>query len=223
MIEKDEEEINSDAEKIEVSDEYNDLKSVQEVQDFAGQKKEITEKEESEEADDEKDNQTSDLRDQLLRSMAENENIRRRSKKELEDTSRYAIAGFARDLLSVADNLRRALDSTEVEQNDSSAAFKALLEGVELTEKEFLSMLTRYGIHKITPKGERFDAKFHQAMFEVESTSEEPGSIVEVIQPGYVIGDRLLRPAMVGVAKKPVEAQESSYATASGREIDTEA
>ena len=148
----------------------------------------------------------SDLKDQLLRSMAEVENIRKRSKKELEDTNKYAITGFARDILSISDNLRRALESIDNEDNtEKSEPFKNLIEGVELTERELLSVFNRYGIDKINPIGERFDVKFHQAMFEEETSESEPGTVIQVMQSGYVIQDRLLRPAMVGVAKKPKE------------------
>tara|TARA_Y100000590_G_scaffold466562_1_gene642428 strand:- start:3982 stop:4695 length:714 start_codon:yes stop_codon:yes gene_type:complete len=147
--------------------------------------------------------QLAEIKDQLLRAMAENENLRRRTKRELEETSKYAIAGFAREILSVADNLRRALESLDgANKGDSKENSQSLFEGVELTEKELISILSRYGIKKVDPKGGKFDAKLHQAMFEVESESCEPGTIVEVVQEGYMIGERLLRPAMVGVAKK---------------------
>mgnify|MGYP001318034979 CR=1 FL=1 len=144
------------------------------------------------------------LKDQLLRSMAENENIRRRSKKELEDTNKYAITNFSRDILSISDNLRRALESADMDDEiEKSESFINLKEGVELTERELLSVLSRYGIKKIEPMDERFDAKFHQAMFEEETIEKEPGTIIQVMQAGYTIGERLLRPAMVGIAKKP--------------------
>ena len=148
----------------------------------------------------------SDLKDQLLRSMAEVENIRKRSKKELEDTNKYAITGFARDILSISDNLRRALESINNEDSkDKSESFNNLREGVELTERELLSVLNRHGINQINPMGERFDVKFHQAMFEEETNDKEAGTVIQVMQSGYVIQDRLLRAAMVGVAKKPKE------------------
>ncbi|PPR79749.1 MAG: Protein GrpE [Alphaproteobacteria bacterium MarineAlpha2_Bin1] len=163
---------------------------------------------ENQESIDDKDrdllSEVSDLKDQLLRSMAEVENIRKRSKKELEDTNKYAITGFARDILSISDNLRRALES--IDNNDDtekSESFKNLIEGVELTERELISVLNRYGINKVDPIGERFDVKFHQAMFEEETSEHDSGTVIQVMQFGYVIQDRLLRPAMVGVAKKP--------------------
>ena len=141
-----------------------------------------------------------DTKDRLLRALAEAENVRRRFQREREDTQKYAISNFARDLLSSVDNLRRALDSVpEAEVLDSRA--KSLLEGVAATERELLSAFERHGLKRIDPKGERFDHNFHQAIFEVERPGAAPGTVIEVLQPGYVLHDRLLRPAMVGVAK----------------------
>ena len=146
-------------------------------------------------------------KDRLLRALAETENVRRRAQREREDASRYAVAGFAKDLLSAADNLRRALESLpESEAKDNRT--RSLLAGVAATERELLSIFERHGIRRIDPKGERFDHNFHQAIFEAERPDHSSGTIVEVLQPGYVLYDRLLRPAMVGVAKggpKPSE------------------
>jgi molecular chaperone GrpE len=146
-------------------------------------------------------------RDRLLRALAETENVRRRAQREREDASKYAVAGFAKDLLSVADNLRRALDSLpEAEARDDRT--RSLLAGVAATERELLSIFERYGIKRIDPRGEHFDHNLHQAIFEAERSDQPSGTIVEVLQPGYVLHDRLLRPAMVGVAKgapKPTE------------------
>jgi molecular chaperone GrpE len=140
-------------------------------------------------------------KDQLLRALAETENIRRRGQREREDTAKYAIAGFAKELLSVADNLRRALDSLpEAEAKD--ARTRGLLAGVDATERELLSVFERHGIRRIDPEGERFDHNLHQAIFEAERSDKPGGTVVEVLQPGYVLHDRLLRPAMVGVAKE---------------------
>jgi molecular chaperone GrpE len=142
----------------------------------------------------------SDIRDRLLRALAETENVRRRAQREREDASKYAVAGFAKDLLSVADNLRRALDSLpQSEVKDDRT--RSLLEGVTATERELLNIFERHGIRRIDPKGERFDHNFHQAIFEAERSEQPSGTIVEVLQPGYLIHERLLRPAMVGVAK----------------------
>ncbi len=139
-------------------------------------------------------------KDRLLRALAETENVRRRAQREREDASKYAIAGFAKDLLSAADNLRRALESLpESEAKDERT--RSLLAGVAATERELLGVFERHGIKRIDPKGEGFDHNFHQAIFETERPDQPAGSVVEVLQPGYVLHDRLLRPAMVGVAK----------------------
>jgi molecular chaperone GrpE len=138
--------------------------------------------------------------DKLLRALAETENVRRRAQRERQDAEKYAVSGFARELLSVADNLRRALDSLpEKEAKDDRT--KNLLAGVEATERELLAAFERNGLKRIEAMGERFDHNFHQAVFEAEKTGRPAGTIVEVLQPGYVLHDRLLRPAMVGVAK----------------------
>jgi molecular chaperone GrpE len=148
-----------------------------------------------------------EYKDRLLRALAETENVRRRAQREREDASKYAIAGFAKDLLSAADNLRRALESLpESEAKDERT--RSLLAGVAATERELLGVFERYGIKRIDPRGEAFDHNFHQAIFEAERPDQPSGSVVEVLQPGYVLHDRLLRPAMVGVAKggpKPSE------------------
>ena len=143
-----------------------------------------------------------ELRGDLLRALAETENVRRRAQREREDVGKYAISNFARDLLPVIDNLRRAIDSVP-EAARADEALAGTLEGIDITEREFLAVVERHGIRRIDPKGERFDHNFHQAMFEVETTEFPTGTVVEVMQPGYAIADRLLRPAMVGVAKAP--------------------
>ena len=151
-------------------------------------------------------------KDRLLRALAEAENVRRRGQREREDASKYAVAGFAKELLSVADNLRRALDSLPTEEAKDQRTV-SLLEGVEATERELLAVFERNGVRRIDPDGERFDHNFHQAIFEAERPGKRAGTIIEVLQPGYVLHDRLLRPAMVGVAKetpKPEEPVESA-------------
>jgi molecular chaperone GrpE len=141
-------------------------------------------------------------KERVLRALAETENTRRRAQREREDASKYAITGFAKDLLSAVDNLRRALDSLpEAEIRDERT--RSLLAGVAATERELLSVFERHGIRRIDPRGERFDHNFHQAIFEAERADQPTGTIVEVLQPGYVLNDRLLRPAMVGVSKQP--------------------
>ncbi|HXP30240.1 MAG TPA: nucleotide exchange factor GrpE [Stellaceae bacterium] len=142
-----------------------------------------------------------ETKDRLLRALAETENVRRRAQREAADAARYAAANFAKDLLSVADNLRRALASVpEGEAQDELT--RNLLAGVAATERELLAAFERHGLKRIDPAlGDRFDHNLHQAMFEVESPDQAPGSIAQVLQPGYVLHDRLLRPALVGVAK----------------------
>jgi molecular chaperone GrpE len=140
------------------------------------------------------------LKDQLLRALAEQENIRRRAQREREDAVKYAAQKFATDLLSVADNLRRALDSVTTAQAQDEFA-RTLLAGVAATERELLGAFEKHGLKRIEPMGEKFDHNLHQAMFEVPNTGKLSGTIVQVLAPGYVLQDRLLRPAMVGVAK----------------------
>ena len=146
------------------------------------------------------------LKDQLLRALAETENTRRRTSRENQDLIRYGVTNLVRDILVVADNLRRALDSLPEYSRAENEALASLATGVELTEKEFLSALERHNVRKIEPLGELFNHNEHQAMFEVENTGQPAGTIVELLQPGYMLHDRLLRPAMVGVAKGDPEA-----------------
>lgn len=143
------------------------------------------------------------LKDQLLRALADAENTRRRLRKEAEDTAKYAIANLAKDLLSAPDNLRRALDNIPAEGRKSDELLDRLATGVELVERELHAILERYGIKKIDPLGQPFDHNFHQALFEVPTADHPVGTVVQVLAPGYVIHERLLRPAMVGVAKAP--------------------
>ena len=152
------------------------------------------------EPEDEDEDALGELRERLLRTMAELENTRRRGEREREDTAKYAIAGFARSVLTVADNLRRAIASVPEEARESEAV-KPLLAGVEMTERELLRAFERHGIKAVEPLGEKFDHNFHQAMFEIESDGQPPGTVIQVMETGYVIADRLLRPAMVGIAK----------------------
>ena len=141
-----------------------------------------------------------DAQDKLLRALAETENTRRRAQRERADAEKYGLGRFANDMLPVADNLRRALDSLpESEAKDDRT--KSLLAGVAATERELLAAFERHGLKRIDPMGEKFDHNFHQAVFEAENSGRPAGTVVEVLQPGYVLHDRLLRPAMVGVAK----------------------
>jgi len=141
-----------------------------------------------------------DLKDKLLRAIAETENLRRRGERDKADASNFAITSFARDLLPVGDNLNRAIDSLPEEARDNEAV-KPLLDGVEMTSRELMNILERHGIRKVDPMGEKFDHNLHQAMFEAPGTGQPDGTVVQVMQVGYVLKERLLRPAMVGVAK----------------------
>lgn len=147
--------------------------------------------------------QIADLKDQLLRAIAEQENVRKRAEREREQLRKFGISNFAKELLSAADNLRRALDAGPDDLEGVGDAVRNLIIGVEMTERELLSAFEKNGIRKIDPMGEKFDYNFHQAMFEVEDSGKEAGTVVQVLQPGYAIEDRILRPAMVGVAKAP--------------------
>jgi len=142
-----------------------------------------------------------ELKDRALRTVAEMENLRKRTARDVHDARNYAIANFARDMLAVSDNLRRAIDAVPAETKAAGdAGLVALLEGVELTERSMLSTLERHGVKRLAPEGERFDPNFHQAMFELPNPAVPAGTVVQVVQPGYSIGERVLRPAMVGVA-----------------------
>ncbi len=149
-----------------------------------------------------------DLRDKLLRAVAETENVRRRSDKEKADAANYAVTNFARDMLSIGDNLHRALQALP-DDADLPDSVKNLIEGVKMTDRELHNVFERHGINKIDPHGEPFDHNHHQAMFETETADHPNGTVLQVMQIGYKIKDRLLRPAMVGVSKggpaKPVE------------------
>lgn len=141
------------------------------------------------------------LKDQLLRAAAETENVRRRAERDREDTAKYAVSKFAKDVLAVADNLRRALEAVPAEQRGGEGAFEALLVGVEATERQLLAAMERAGIQRMEALGQPFDPNFHQVMFEVEGSGKPGGTIVQVLQDGYTVHGRLLREAMVGVAK----------------------
>ena len=145
--------------------------------------------------------ENTEMRDRLLRTMADMENLRRRTEREKTDTARYAISNFARDVLTVGDNLKRTIEHVPAEAAAGDPALKSFLEGVELTERELLNVLERHGVTRIEPLGERFDPNCHQAMYEVDNADVPEGTVVDVMQSGYTIGDRCLRPALVAVAK----------------------
>jgi len=142
-----------------------------------------------------------ELKDKLLRAVAEQENVRRRLEREKAEAVQFASTNFARDLLPVVDNFGRAMAAVPAGASEADETFKNLLVGVELVEREMLNAFERHGIRRFDPTGERFDPHRHQAIFEVEDPSQPSGMVVQVIQTGYMIGERVLRPAMVGVSK----------------------
>jgi molecular chaperone GrpE len=142
-----------------------------------------------------------DLKDKLLRTLADMENLRRRTEREISDAKAYAVTSFARDMLGSADNLRRALESLpESAHTTEEPALKALIEGVELTERDLVKTMERHGVRKIDPLAEKFDPNMHQAMFEAPDPEIGKGLVSKVVQAGYKIGERVLRPALVGVS-----------------------
>ena len=144
-----------------------------------------------------------DAENRLLRTLAETENLRKRYEREKEDLSNYVISNFAKETLAILDNLQRALSSIKTNDfKDTDENIKTFVEGIELTEKQIITIFEKFKIEKVKSLDSNFDPNFHQAMFEVESKDKEPGTVVEVVQEGYKIGDRLLRPALVGVSKK---------------------
>jgi len=168
-----------------------------------------------------------EFRDKHLRALAELENVRRRADKEKADALKYAATNFARDILGVADNLRRAIEAVPADAAAKDETIKNLVLGVELTEKELLSVFERHGIKPIEAEGQKFDHNLHQAMMEVPDTGHPSGTIVQVLQGGYTISDRLLRPAMVGVAKGPSKADDGQTSGSNdgekGSTVDTSA
>ncbi len=148
-------------------------------------------------------NEVADMKDKLLRTLAEMENLRRRTEREMADARTYAVASFARDMLTVGDNLRRAIDAVPKEQRDGrDPALNALIEGVEVTERGMEQSMAKFGVKRIETKGAKFDPAMHQAMYEVESADVAPGTVADEVQAGYAIGERVLRPALVAVAKR---------------------
>ena len=156
--------------------------------------------------------EAADLKDRLLRAHAEVDNIRKRSEREKEETAKYAITRLARDIVNVGDNFQRAIDAVPPDAAERDSALKSFLEGVTMTERELLNVLERYGIRRIDPRDEPFNPHLHQAVMEMQRTDVPAGTVVQVFQAGFMIEDRVLRPAMVAVAKggpKPVPASES--------------
>src|SRR5437667_3887603 len=159
--------------------------------------------------------EAADARDKMLRTLAEMENLRKRTAREVADARTYGITGFARDVLDIADNLQRALDAVPAEARaNADPGLKALIEGVELTERSLLNALEKNGVKKFDPAGGKFDPNFQQAMFEVPDPSVPAGTVVQVMQSGYMIGERVLRPALVGVSKGGQKAATAADTTA---------
>ncbi len=147
-----------------------------------------------------------DFKDRMLRALAEMENLRKRTEREVADARTYGVTSFARDVLQVADNMHRALDAIGDELRETAdSKVTALLEGIDLTERELTKVLEKHGVKMFSPLGEKFDPNFHQAMYEVPDPSAAPGTVAQVIQAGYLIGERVLRPAMVAVVKAPAK------------------
>ena len=160
--------------------------------------------------------EAAEARDKVLRTLAEMENLRKRTSREVADARMYAITGFARDILDIADNLQRALDTVPAETRDTAdPGLRALIDGVELTERSLLNALEKHGVKKFDPQGQKFDPNFQQAMYEVPDASVPSGTVVQVVQAGYMIGERVLRPALVGVSKGGAKA---APAAANGNE-----
>src|SRR5438270_14084810 len=165
--------------------------------------------------------EAAEARDKMLRTLAEMENLRKRTAREVADARTYGISGFARDVLDIADNLQRALDAVPAEAKAAAdPGLKALIEGVELTERSLLNALEKNGVKKFDPSGEKFDPNFQQAMYEVPDPSVPSGTVVQMVQAGYMIGDRVLRPALVGISKGGAKA---APVPANGTEPDNEA
>ena len=170
--------------------------------------------------------EAADTKDRLLRTLAEMENLRRRTEREVADTRQYAVANFARDLLAVADNMQRALDTLSADFRDQAdPVIKSHIEGVELTERELVKVMEKHGIKRFDPQGQKFDPNLHQAMMQVPDPSVPDGTVVQVMQPGYMIADRVLRPALVGVSKGGPKAAPvaNENAAAQPSSVDTQA
>jgi len=157
-----------------------------------------------------------EAKDKMLRALADADNTRRRAERDRADTSKFAVTGFARDMLTVSDNLRRALNAIPADQRNNNEQLKTIYEGVEATERELLRVFERNSIVKVDPLGQKFDPNLHEVIFEIPSADKEAGTVLQVVEPGYMIHERLLRPARVGVAKN------DGAPTGSGSTIDQE-
>jgi molecular chaperone GrpE len=160
--------------------------------------------------------QAAEAQDKMLRALADAENTRRRSERDRQDTAKFSVTGFARDLLTVSDNLRRALNAIPSDHRDANEQLNTIYEGVEATERELLRVFEKNSIMKIEPLGQKFDPNLHEVIFEIPSADKEPGTVMQVVEPGYMIHERLLRPARVGVAK----AMDGGAAPSGGSMVD---
>lgn len=167
----------------------------------ATETKEITAPAQTPSREQELETEIADLHDQLLRALAEVENIRRRAERDRGDAAKYAVTAFAKEMLSVADNLRRALEVTHKADRNTPNIIEDIAKGIEATERQLLAVFEKFGIRKLSVAGEKFDPHFHKAILEVENAEKQPGTVVDVLQDGYTIHDRLLREAMVTVVK----------------------
>lgn len=162
--------------------------------------------------------ENSQLKDRVLRTLAEMENLRRRTDREVSDAKTYGVTSFARDMLTVVDNLSRALEHLPAEARASAEpSIRSMIEGVELTARDLEAVLSRHGVKKLDPKGQKFDPNLHQAIFEAPDETVPPGAVSQVVQSGWTIGDRVLRPAMVGVSKGGPKAAPKQEPAASGK------
>jgi len=194
----------------ETSKSADDEKKIDDEQSPAQEK--VIEDDKSESSDSEEDNDNEiisdleqkvlDLKDQLMRTLADGENLRKRTLKDVEHSKKYSHISFVKDLVSSVDNLQRALEAVPEDKSSLPEPIKNLIIGLEIVEKEITSTLEKHNVKQIDPLGEKFDYNFHQAMFEVPTNDDEPGTVVQVSQKGYILHDRLVRPAMVGISKK---------------------
>jgi molecular chaperone GrpE len=166
--------------------------------------------------------EVADLKDRMLRALADAENARRRAERDVADTRQYAVTSFAREILQVGDNLRRALEAVPAEKRASAdPTLTALLEGVEVTERGLEQTLAKFGVKRIETKGKKFDPSFHQAMFELPRDDVPPGTVVDELQAGYAIGERVLKPAFVVVAKRGPAAANDDRPKADAKPVQT--
>ena len=212
MSEKKEQSLTSDEDKESIENDIlksKDIENSDEVLESNSNNEELS----TEDINKELEAKIEDLRDQLMRSLADSENLRKRTLKEIEHSKKYSHISFVRDLVSLFDNLQRALDTVPDDKSKLSEPIKNLIVGLELVNKEIINTFEKHNLKQIEPLGEKFDYNFHQAMFEVPTDEKEPGIVVEVSQKGYLLYDRLVRPAMVGISKKIEEEKNNNVKT----------